>query len=80
MASKMLKLNKDKTELTVFFSKQHMKKNKNLRINVGSCCIYFSMSLRNLGLTLDNTVGLEKHVNSKCMSCYQIPKKHRAYS
>ena len=49
----MLQLNKDKTELFVFSSNQHVKKTKNLRINVGSGYINSSTSVRSLGLILD---------------------------
>jgi len=58
MNSNMLKLNKDQTELIVFSSKQHVKKTENLRIKVGSSYINYSMSVRNLGLILDNTLGI----------------------
>jgi len=70
MNNNMLKLNKDKTKLIVFSSKQHVKKTDNLRIKVGSSYINSSMSVRNLGLILDNTLGMEKQVNSICKSCY----------
>jgi len=65
-----MKLNKDKTEFIVFSSKQHVKKTENLRIKVGARYINSSMSVRNLGLILDNTLGMEKQVNSICKSCY----------
>ena len=66
----MLKLNKDKTEFIVFSSKQHVKKTENLRIKIGSSYITYSMSVRHLGLMLDNTLGMEKQVNYICKSCY----------
>ena len=49
---------------------QHVKKTQNLRIKVGSSYINYSMSIRNQGLILDNTLGMEKQVNYKCKSCY----------
>ena len=55
MNSNMLKLNKDKREFFVGSSKQHVKKTENLR---------------NLGLILDSTIGMEKQVNYICKSCY----------
>jgi len=70
MNSNMLKLNKDKTEFIVFSSKQHVKKTENLPINLGSSYINSSMSVRNLGLILDNILGMEKQVNSICKFCY----------
>ena len=61
--SNMLKLNKDKTEFIIFSSKQHAKKTENLPIKIGSSYINSSMSIRNLRLILDNTLGMEKQVN-----------------
>jgi len=42
---------------------------ENLRIKEGSSYINLSMS-RNLGLILDNTLGMDNQVNSICMSFY----------
>ena len=70
MNSNMLKLNKDKTEFIVFTSKQHVKETENLRARVGSRYIYYSMSVRNLGLILDNTLVMAKQVNNICMFYY----------
>ena len=53
MNNNMIKFNKDKTEAIVFLSKQH----------VGSTYINYFMSVRNIGLILDNTIGMEKQVN-----------------
>jgi len=66
----MLKLNKDKTKLIVFSSKQHAKKTENHRIKGGSNHIYFSMSIRNLGFIFDHTLGMEKQINYKCKYSY----------
>ena len=66
--SNFLKLNKDKIELFVFSSKQHLKKTENLRIKVGFNSINSSMSVRNVWLILDNTKGIEKQVNYICRS------------
>jgi len=70
MNNNMLKLNKEKTKFIVFSSKQHVKKTEKLRIKVGSSYINSSMSVRNLGIILDNTLCMEKQVNSICKSCY----------
>jgi len=70
MNSNMLKLNKDKTEFIVFLSKQHVKKTENLCIKEGSSYINSSVSVRNLGLILANTLGMERQVNSYYKSCY----------
>jgi len=66
----MQKFNKDNTEFIVFSSKQHLKKTDNLCIKVGSSYTNYSMSVRNLGLISDNTLGMEKHVNYIYKSCY----------
>ena len=50
----------------VFSTKQHVKKTENLCINVESSYINYSMSMRNLGLILENTLGMEKQVNYIC--------------
>jgi len=68
--SDMLKLNKDNKKFIVFSSKQHVKKSEDLSIKVGSSDINYSMSEINLGLILDNTLGMEKQVNTICKSCY----------
>jgi len=70
MNNNVLKLNKDKTELIVFSSKQHVRKTESLRIKVGSSYINSSMSVKNLGLILDNTLRMKKHVNSICKFYY----------
>ena len=70
MNSNMLKLNKDNTAFISFSSKQYEKKIENLRIKVVSSYINYSMSVSNLGLILNNTVGMEKQMNYICKSCY----------
>ena len=56
----MLKLNKHKTELIVFSSKQHVMKTENLSIKLEP----------NLGFILDKPLGMDKQVNSVSNSCY----------
>ena len=65
-----LKLKKDKTKFIIFSSKQLVKKTENLCIKVGSSYINSSMSVRNLGIIFDTTLGMEKQVNSICKFCY----------
>jgi len=52
------------THKHVFSSKQHVKKTENPRIKIGSNYIHSFMSVRNLGIILDNYLGMEKQVNS----------------
>jgi len=60
--SNILKLSKDKTRFVVSISKQHVKKTENFHIKVGSSYINYSMSVRNIGIILDNTLGGEFHM------------------
>ena len=54
-------------------SKQRATKIENRRIRVGAGYINASMSAINLGLRLDNILGTEEQVNSRCKSCsFQI--------
>ena len=62
MNSNMLKLNKGKSKSIVFSSKQHVKKTENVGVKVGSSYINSSVSVRNLWLILDNTLGMEKQL------------------
>jgi len=66
----MMKLNKDNTKYIVFSSKQLVKENDILRIKKGSSYINDTMSEQSIGLILDNTLGMEKQLKSKAMSCY----------
>ena len=68
--SNMLKLNKDKTKFIVFSSKQNVKETENRRIKIGSSYINGSMSVRNVRIILDNTLGMEKQVNFICKPWY----------
>ena len=56
MKSNIIKLNEDKTEFIGFSSKQYKNKTENLPIKVGTIYIHYSMSVRNLGLILNNTL------------------------
>jgi len=56
-SSSVLKLN---------MNQQHVKITENLYIKVEFSYINYSISVRNLGLILDNTLGMEKQVNPIC--------------
>ena len=70
MENNLLKLIQNKTELIVFSSKQRINKPWNFRLNVGSSYIESAKSVRLLGIILDNTLEMEKQVNTICKSCY----------
>ena len=71
--------NKNETESIVFSSKQYVNKTDNLCIKVGSGYIKSSMSVSNLRLILDNTLGMEKQVNPICKSCYYQIRNMRLF-
>ncbi len=70
MENNLVKLNQNETKLTVYSSKQSVNKTGKLRLKVGSSYIGSARSLSNLGITLDNSLGMEKQVNAICKSCY----------
>ena len=59
---------------SVFSHPSDVTKSENLRIKVGSSYINYSMSVRNLGLILDNTLGMKKQVNYICKFCYYLTR------
>jgi len=69
MNSNMLKLDKDQTDFIVFSSKE-------LRM----FALIYSMSVVAIGRILDNTLGMEKQVNSICKSLllHWLPERFRS--
>ena len=70
MKANHLKLNDDKTELLVVISPHHQERVQNSRILVGSNVVESSTSARDLGIVIDSTLNMEKHVSSICKSAY----------
>ncbi len=64
MLSHKLKLNDDKTELLIIGSKQQLAKVPELSVKVGSADVNKSNNARNLGVTFDSNMTLEKQVNN----------------
>ena len=54
----------------MFISKKDVKKPDNLPIKIGPSYINYSMSVRNQGLILDNTLGMDGQVVSVYKSRY----------
>ena len=70
MIQNKLKINDSKPEFLVLtspFLKQHF---NNLSISVGNSRIAPSISVRNLGVILDNLMSLDKQINSICKSAF----------
>lgn len=68
MASNMLKVNDQKTELIVFTPKH--KKLDQITIQVGEANIQSVPWVRDLGATLDSHMTMERQVNALCSSAY----------
>jgi hypothetical protein len=70
MHQNMLKLNTDKTEVMLFTSRHNLKNLSSLTVSVGDCAINPATSVRNLGVTFDQVMDLQQHVNGICRSAY----------
>ena len=70
MAQHQLKLNDDKTELLIASSKHVQTKIQNRNIQIGSAVINALSHVRNLGVFLDSTMSMDKHVKKVCQSSY----------
>ena len=64
-----LKLNSDKSELLVISSKYRPRPSLD-SISISEQVVNSSVSARNLGLIVDDSLSLEEHVNSISKSCY----------
>ena len=62
-----LKPNRDKTELLVISSRYRPRPSLD-SIVVGNCRVCPSVSARDIGVVFDQTLSLEKHVNSVCQA------------
>jgi hypothetical protein len=67
MTRNRMKLNDDKANLLLVFStRAKMKPSLDLKLPNGSCCLTLSDSVRNLGVTLDTQLTMERHVRGVC--------------
>ena len=73
-----LKLNGDKTELSLINSRYHSSPPLNF-ISVGEEEIVPTASVRNLGVIFDEHVRLEEHIDSICKSAYFHISKIKKY-
>ena len=69
MRDNRLKLNSSKTEFLVIGSEKNRKKAQVDSIKVDNDRVTASESAKNLGLTLDQTLSLEKHISGVVKSC-----------
>ena len=80
----MLRLNDEKTEVTLFTSKDGLKSLPNIVISVGEQEQLQSSSVRDLGIIYDQYLSMTQHVNSLCRTGYyhlkNIGRIHRYLS
>ena len=68
----MLKLNSEKTEVMLVASKNDIKLLDKVSVNVENINITSISEIRSLGVILDSTMSMEKHVNSVTKSAYHM--------
>ena len=69
MNQNMLKLNGDKTELTVFTSKYKQDLYNDLSIMIGGTVVDCSLQVRDLGVIFDRVLSLRQHVSYTSTTC-----------
>ena len=71
MTCNKLQLNNDKTEMIFIVPKRLLPAfSVPTPVQLGDCLIHTSTSVRNLGVTLDQTLSFQEHISSVCRSCY----------
>ena len=70
MSQNMLKLNSEKTEVMLVASKNDIKLLDKVSVNIENINITSISEIRSLGVILDSTMSMEKHVNSVTKSAY----------
>ena len=71
MSTNKLKLNDEKTELLFIHSKhKDLPDNVPSYVTIGNSEISFSPNAKNLGVTVSDTLSLEKHINNVCCSAF----------
>jgi len=70
MSSNRLKLNPDKTEFIWFASSHNLQAVNQASISVGSVDVKPATSVRDLGVTFDNTLSMNDHISNTVKSCF----------
>ena len=70
MGSNLLKLNDEKTEVVLFRSRHRVPALHSVQVKVGDVFVESVPCVRNLGVMMDNSLTMEKHVNTVCKSAY----------
>ena len=73
MNSLYLKINPEKTEIILFLPKTNQNDTVIGGLFLpGGCCIRFSPTVKNLGVTLDLNLTFDSHINSIVSHCYKL--------
>ena len=76
MTTNKLKLNDDKTEVLLIHSQRKKLPDSTPKsITIGQSEITFSVQARNLGVTITDTLSLDKHITNTCRSAYNELRK-----
>ena len=70
MKSNKLKLNDSKTELLVLTSHRHVSSHSITDLQVGDSTVHVVKEARNLGVTFDSSLKLDRHITNVCRSSY----------
>ena len=70
MKCNMLKFNQDKTKVIIFSPKKHVNKFCDFSFYLGEWLIKCSTSVKSLGVHLDITLSMQKHINMKTKSAH----------
>lgn len=70
MGNNMLKVNDEKTEVVLFASKHKARTLVSVKVEVGDVVVQSVPHVRNLGVMMDSSMLMEKHVNTVCKSAY----------
>ena len=70
MRENMLKFNDDKTKMIIFAPKKHCQQFSNVSLRCGPFTIRPTQIVKNLGVHLDSSLTMEKHINMKTKSAH----------
>ena len=65
----MLKLNDEKTNMTIFSSKHHLNVYGGCFLTIGDDTVSPSHRIRNLGVHMDTNLTMTDHVTAVCAAC-----------
>ena len=78
MTAFKLKMNQSKTEIIVYGTRNNLVKLNITSVNVGECIVKCVNHVRDLGVTLTNTLNFDKHIQKKCQIAHVQLRNLRA--